>query len=206
MSTMSPRAVRPPAWRQLLVAALIVFGAFLVGMLLFLLLWLDRRSDREFYKAPVPPTSAAQVFEPLPAPMPAEEAEGGASGMGRPEEIERPPPRVVERAAPPPPEDIAPAERPTAGATRMPVPLETPAPRYPSQALRRGETGTVMVRIHLGADGVPTGATVERSSRSRALDRAALDAVQRWRFRPAQDESGPIPGSVVVPIDFQLDR
>ena len=208
MSAMPPPGTRRrPGWRQPLLAALIVFGAFALGVLLFVLLWLDERSGRDFYRAPVaPPTSDAPVFAPLPAPMPADQNPFGASGMGRPEEIERPPPRIIEEVAPPPPARPAEPARPAAVASREPVPIETPAPRYPAQAMRRGESGTVLVRIQIGPDGVPTDASIERSSRSRTLDRAALDTVKRWRFRPAQGADGPVAGSVVVPIDFRLDR
>ena len=63
-----------------------------------------------------------------------------------------------------------------------------------------------MVRIEVGPDGVPTATSIVQSSQSRALDRAALDAVKRWRFRPAIVDGQPAVGSVVVPIEFNLDR
>jgi len=51
---------------------------------------------------------------------------------------------------------------------------------------------------------VPINVTVAASSQSRDLDRAALDAVRRWRFRPAQRDGQPVAGTVVVPIEFKL--
>ncbi|HEY4555317.1 MAG TPA: energy transducer TonB, partial [Lysobacter sp.] len=79
------------------------------------------------------------------------------------------------------------------------------APRYPAQALRRGEQGTVMVRADIGPDGVPTSVSLVAGSGSRHLDRAAQDAVRRWRFTPATVDGRPTVGSVVVPIEFTRD-
>lgn len=81
-----------------------------------------------------------------------------------------------------------------------------PAPRYPAQAERRGLGGVVRVRADVGMDGVPTSVTVVEGSGTRELDRAALDAVRRWRFRPGQVDGKPVPGSVVVPIEFSMRR
>jgi len=83
-----------------------------------------------------------------------------------------------------------------------PVPLATPAPRYPPEALRNQESGTVLLHVDVGADGVPTQVQVAKSSRSRSLDRAASEAVRQWRFRPAQRNGQPVPGSVQVPVAF----
>jgi protein TonB len=89
-------------------------------------------------------------------------------------------------------------------AESTPVPISSPAPRYPSVAMRRRETGTVRIRVDVSADGVPIATTVVESSQSRDLDRAALEAVRRWRFQPAQANGQPVGGSVIVPISFKL--
>jgi protein TonB len=41
---------------------------------------------------------------------------------------------------------------------------------------------------------------------SRSLDRAASDAVRRWRFRPAVREGQAVAGTIQVPITFNLER
>lgn len=188
---------------------LIVAAAFALGLLLFALLWSRQRRDTGFYRATeVAPTSQAPVFAPLPAPMPAAQGDG-ASGLPEADEraaMERP--RIVERA-PPPPAEAVPAGPAAANAASKsiasnPVPLSMPAPRYPRTALRRRESGTVRVRVEVGADGTPTATSVVESSQSRDLDRAALEAVRRWRFQPAVAGGRPVAGSVVVPIDFRL--
>lgn len=212
MSTSPPHvhgSHRPRSWRPSRTALLIAGGAFVLGLLLFLMLWMDQRNNTSFYRAPVAPTSQAPTYDPLPAPLPANEA-GAASGMQEPDEdvvIERP--QIMEQAPPPPPPMAPPAPRapePALAAQGDPVPVSSPAPRYPAEAMRRRESGTVLVRVDVGPDGVPTSTSLVQSSRSRSLDKAALDAVRRWRFRPAVVDGRPTVGSVVVPIEFNLDR
>jgi len=79
-------------------------------------------------------------------------------------------------------------------------------PPYPRDALRRGEHGTVLLRVLVGIDGLPKQVTIARSSGSPRLDRAALDAVQQWRFRPVQVNGVAVPASGLVPVAFNLDR
>ena len=201
-----------PSRRGLLLTAI----AFLVGLGLFALVW--RAQDSDFYTVePVARPSETREFDPLPAPLPANR-DRGASGMGdrdrevadeeagsRTAEVPIAPPRPIAPPVPPP----APPPPPTpAVATDAPVPIpgQTPAPMYPRRALRRGDEGVVMVRVDVGPDGIPTSVGISRSSRSRDLDRAALEAVRQWRFRPAMADGRPTVGTVVIPIEFSSPR
>jgi protein TonB len=215
MSTPAPAPHRPafdvlrwlPAGRSFLWVLL----AFVVGLVLFALVLSVGRKDDTLFRVGTPPTAEGPRYAPLPAPLPAQR--DNASGMGAPaaqapgDEEERP--RLVETrpAAPPPSLPQAAAPAPT-GAISRPEPLagQTPPPRYPSQALRRNESGTVMVRAQIGTDGVPDSVEVANGSGSRHLDRAAIDAVKRWRFRPAMQGGQPTTGTVMVPIEFQAQR
>ena len=195
-------------WRPSARALLYLVAAFAIGLLLFLALWLRDRGN-DFYRAEsLPAAVEGQQFEPLPAPLPAGESPGNASGLEEPTETDgQPAPHIVE--APPAPRPLpaptAPPAAEMAGGT-APQPIQMPAPSYPAQALRDGESGTVLLRVHVGADGVPYDVDLVQSSRSRALDRAASDAVRRWRFRPATRGGQPVPGDVQVPISFNADR
>lgn len=213
-ATSGPAASPPPhrpfdfaAWRPAPRSLLWVLGAFVLGVVLFLLVWRST-SNNDFYRAgPAAPTSANPEYAPLPVPVAS--GAGDASDVAMPapsrgsEDEEKP--RLVETAPPPPPPVAsAPAPRPAASvATSQPQPISTPAPKYPARALRGGERGTVMVSAEIDADGVPSSVDVARSSGSRLLDRAAVDAVRRWRFRPAMADGRPTTGRVQVPISFE---
>ena len=76
------------------------------------------------------------------------------------------------------------AAAPAAAAAPNLRPVSTPAPRYPSEALRAGTSGEVLVEITVGTDGSVTNARVLRATPSRVFDREAMNAVKRWRFEP----------------------
>lgn len=81
----------------------------------------------------------------------------------------------------------------------------SPLPVYPIAARRRGEQGTVTLRVLVGADGAVIRAEIEQSSGFLDLDRAALKAVRRrWRFVAARRDGRAIRSWVLVPIRFSL--
>ena len=63
-------------------------------------------------------------------------------------------------------------------------PISTPAPRFPPEALRAGQSGEVQVEFTVGTDGSVTNARVVRSNPARVFDREAVSAVRSWRFQP----------------------
>ncbi|MFO0233172.1 MAG: energy transducer TonB [Burkholderiales bacterium] len=67
------------------------------------------------------------------------------------------------------------------------------APPYPAAARRLGEQGEVRLDVHVGADGAVLDVQLRVSSGSPTLDRAAIDTVRRWRFRPATVDGQPVP-------------
>ena len=64
-------------------------------------------------------------------------------------------------------------------------------PEYPAVSSRRGEEGVTTVMIHVTESGRVDAVKVERSSGSRYLDRAAVDAFRAWRFQPLAPGSAP---------------
>lgn len=192
--------------------AAIAFGA---GLLLFLIVWWAGRDDGFYTAQPTLPGKAAPV-EALPEPL---STGDGASGMEEPapraSSDERPqlveekpmPTPVPEATDPTPPEataPLAPGVTLAPGDVPVPIPGQTPAPEYPPAAMRSGDQGTVLVRVEVGADGVPVSVEVAQRSGSRDLDRAAVDAVRQWRFQPAQRDGQAVAGAVTVPIDFKM--
>lgn len=218
MSTVRPTAAppSPPASRWKLPKQVwwVVAGGFGLGLLLFVAIWLEQRNDHDFYRPERPTDSpAGQVFEPLPMPQLGDDRRS-ASGLSEAAEeaLRNPPP-----APPPAPARPAPVERPAAHPSAqtdaprpaakpasLPTPISQPKPSYPREALRNNETGTVYLRVTVDETGEPIDVVLSRSSRSRALDRAALQAVKRWTFRPAQRDGRAVTATVDVPIVFSL--
>jgi protein TonB len=75
-------------------------------------------------------------------------------------------------------------------------------PRYPPQELRQGIGGEVLLRVTIDADGRVLNVAVQRSSRNRNLDRAAIDAARKWRFNPGLRNGQKVGGDVLVPVNF----
>lgn len=195
---------------------LIVIAAMAIGLLLFLLLMLGQDRSKPFFSAgPDGGTQGedgqVQVFEPLPAPLPAGELGDGSRLPEAP--VDAAPseqPRIIEAPRPARPAPVASRPAPSApvanasSANSSPVPTSRPSPQYPRAALRAGIEGTVRVQVDVGPDGVPTSVSLDQGSGHRELDRAALDAVKRWRFRPAMANGQPTVGRLTVPIQFSV--
>jgi TonB family protein len=78
-------------------------------------------------------------------------------------------------------------------------------PVYPAEAIVARQSGDVVLRVLVGADGTPQQIEVERSSTFDALDRAAIEAVEKWMFNPGRRDGVAAEGWVLVPIAFRVD-
>lgn len=106
--------------------------------------------------------------------------------------------------APPPAPPAPPAPLASYGASEDTSYRRYKPPRYPPQAVRQRQEGEVVLRVLVGTDGNVVQIEVEKSSRSRLLDRAAMDAVKDWKFNPGMREGKAIQSWVLVPISFKL--
>lgn len=96
---------------------------------------------------------------------------------------------------------------PGAGRGMMPAAaLANPEPGYPAVSRQRGEEGRVVLLAELSAAGTVVSLTVKQSSGHPRLDRAALEAVRRWRFAPARIGEQAVASTLDVPIVFALTR
>ena len=77
-------------------------------------------------------------------------------------------------------------------------------PHYPSQARRRNQQGRVLLEVRLDERGAQRSLRVLRSSGVASLDRAAVEAVARWRFNPETSNGRAVPSRVQIPIQFAL--
>jgi len=158
---------------------------------------------------PDPPlVISAKHDKPKPeAPAPAETAK-----------LEAPKPEPVKVQPAPPPAPV-PVTKPVATQVAMISPRapaaevivppsydrsKVPQPKYPAQAFRNGDQGEVVLSVLVGADGKPKRVSVDRTSGSTLLDRAALDTVKQWQFVPGTRNGVPQEAARQVAIGFKL--
>lgn len=124
------------------------------------------------------------------------------------------PPQPEQKPTPPPPVHATEPPRPPPIAAPSPITpprsdaayLNNPRPNYPAAARRRGDQGTVYVRVLVTANGHAGSVGLEKSSGHPSLDEAALTAVKSWRFVPAKQGDKAIDSPYVVPLVFRLDQ
>jgi protein TonB len=107
-----------------------------------------------------------------------------------------PGPSVAAVPAPSPSEQSTQTARPRGGYQVRPV--------YPAAARQARAEGTTLLRVHISTDGSIDDVQVQRSAGHAALDRAAAEAVRKWRFEPARNGSAAVAVWVVVPVEFRL--
>ena len=83
-----------------------------------------------------------------------------------------------------------------------PVVVEENRPAYPAEALATRPTGEVSVTATVSAAGEVSGVELAQGV-APALDRAALDAATRWRFRPAMRDGVPVASRVQLLFHFE---
>lgn len=85
---------------------------------------------------------------------------------------------------------VAAASPATAGASASAVEpklVKMVQPQYPQEALMRGLEGWVDVSLEVSPSGDVIAPRVEESSRGRMFNRAALNAVEQWKYEPRAD-------------------
>lgn len=81
---------------------------------------------------------------------------------------------------------------------------ETPRPIYPETARRKGREGTVLLRVLVDGEGCAKFVEINKSSGDDALDRAAREAIEQWRFIPAHYGEKAVESWIRIPVDFRL--
>jgi len=143
-------------------------------------------------------------------------------------------PRKIERKEPPPPAQMpvtrlsqapikqalkvdAPPFRPDVAMAGDPhlggsvsdsdiVPLVRPLHRYPSRAQARGIEGWVHLRFDVTPEGATDNVVVVDSDPPDTFDRAAVEAVKRYKYKPRVENGAPVvrPGVEVV-LSFEME-
>jgi protein TonB len=148
---------------------------------------------------PKKPKSTPQpVAEKSPEPVAEETPETPEAVEETPQEVALPTP-----ATPPSPPTAAPSNY---VAARFDADyLDNPRPKYPAMSRKMREEGQVFLRVRVTPEGTAAQVEVKTGSGSERLDKAAVAAVQKWRFVPARQGNANVASWVVVPISFHLE-
>lgn len=84
-----------------------------------------------------------------------------------------------------------------------PRPIFNPAPQYPAAELAAGVTGRVIFLAQIDVTGTVASLLLERSSGHPALDRAAREAILRWRFESARSTLI-AHREIRIPVNFRI--
>ena len=157
--------------------------------------------------SPTPPKPRVAKPTPAPEPMPVAIADptpapAAPVGVVEPQPAAKPVEAPV-AAAPAPAAPPAPAiVQPSSDASH----LNNPKPVYPAVSKRLGEQGKIVLRVLIGADGIPQKVEIKQSSGFERLDRQAVDTVTRWRFVPGSRNGVPEAMWYLQPINFVLQQ
>jgi protein TonB len=129
-----------------------------------------------------------------------------------------PPPNTVTSVTrePPPNTELAPPAKPVVAppgpAAPKGISSEAVAdfstcstPEYPRDAKAAEETGVTTMRYKIAADGGVMASQVIKSSGSRSLDKAALNAISKCRFKPKMVDGVPMESSKDMQYIWKLD-
>jgi protein TonB len=108
-------------------------------------------------------------------------------------------------------EDMPPPPPPSGGTGEAFLAFDEPPvltyfeqPVYPPLARDAGIEGTVAIKVLVDEKGKVVSAEVLQSDVTPAMERAALDAAKKCKFRPAKQRTIPVRAYVMVPFQFQL--
>ena len=84
-----------------------------------------------------------------------------------------------------------------------PVPIKTPQAKYTSEARKKKIQGACLVRLIVDANGNPQNLKLVRSI-GYGLDEAALEAVKKYRFKPAMRSGQTVAVEMAIEVNFRL--
>jgi periplasmic protein TonB len=89
------------------------------------------------------------------------------------------------------------------GGVTNPVPIVSPEAEFSDEARRNKYQGVCMISVIVDARGYPQNPRVLRSL-GMGLDEKALEAVQKYRFKPAMKNGKPVAAMISVEVNFRL--
>lgn len=85
-----------------------------------------------------------------------------------------------------------------------PIPVRTVPPVYPDEMERQGIAGIVTVRCTIDEHGDVTDTVVVKSS-AEVFQKPAVEALLRWKFKPATLDGKAVSTKALIPIKFVIN-
>jgi protein TonB len=91
-----------------------------------------------------------------------------------------------------------------ADGTEPPVPVRTVAPKFPDEMKRLGTSGLVTVSCMIDEKGNVSDPKIVKASND-AFSEPAMEALKKWKFKPAKKDGEAIAIRVNIPVQFNVD-
>ncbi|HLK58616.1 MAG TPA: energy transducer TonB [Chthonomonadaceae bacterium] len=141
---------------------------------------------------PAPPPPVVKQPDPKPAPAP-------------PPVVKQPEPIKVAEVPKPEPEPVKPAPPPKPkGPTKEAEPADTVKPEIPDDLKHGDFRAFVRVKVEIEADGSAT-PILRTSSGNPEIDRRVLDALKRWKWKPALKDGVPVQSTQLFKFEFLVE-
>jgi protein TonB len=92
---------------------------------------------------------------------------------------------------------------PGVGGVTQPIPISTPEAEFSDEARRQKYEGVCVISVIIDAQGNPQSPRVARRL-GMGLDEKALQAVMKYRFKPARKDGKPVAVRISVMVNFRL--
>ena len=99
--------------------------------------------------------------------------------------------------------DLDPTANGWNSANSQPAATHTVSASFSSDAIKARYQGIALISTLVGTDGLPGAMHVTRPI-GMGLDQVAIDAVKRYRFRPAMRDGTPVPAQINVEVSFLI--
>lgn len=96
---------------------------------------------------------------------------------------------------------VVPALVSAADGVEPPVPVRTVAPEYPEELRRAGTSGVVTISILIDEKGNVQEPKVIKTTHE-GFSQPAVDAITKWKFKPAKKDGAIVSMRVSIPIQF----
>ncbi|MDY0979429.1 TonB family protein [Stenotrophomonas sp. CFBP8994] len=79
-----------------------------------------------------------------------------------------------------------------------------PPPSYPTSAFENNQSGEVVLRVEVDAQGKVSDVRVLSATNPGVFDAASIAAARQWTYRPAMKDGKAVAGAVRIPVNFAM--